>query len=140
MMRWLKNHSAMADEYDKLKNTLEELQNVVSPFTDNDWKKIKPHLESLEKRKNKRPKMSKPREKATINLAYIIVIGYFIILLLVMIYAPIYDWFMVKYVIQKGVTYEALNVTNTFTMANSALVGIVGVAIGHFFNVKDKES
>jgi hypothetical protein len=125
----------MATNYDELRKILEQTRSVASPFTDGDWKKVRNHLDSLTTRKNKKPSYKIRKENIATTLAFWIPIGYMAILLVVLIYVPLYNWAVIHLIINKNPTQDdLLTLKDTFQLVNTPLSPIVGVALGHFFN------
>lgn len=125
----------MADPLDESLKKLQELQNRPDGMTHKEWNTIKKGLKELQRRKEAPFDPKKHKAETTFDLAKMFIRYYFIAVLVVLLYVPLYNWFEMKY-LGKGKA-DSISVKDSFTMISTAITPLLAFVLGHYFKGKD---
>jgi hypothetical protein len=123
----------MADLDDSL-NKLQMLKKRPNGVTSNEWREIQKGVGELRKRKDFDPKQHKAQTQS--HLATMFIKWYFFTLLVVLAYAPIYNWIAIHMTTDHQ-RADLVNVKDVFMMVSAAITPILAFVLGHYFKGKD---
>ncbi len=123
----------MANLDESLKK-LQKLQKRPDGFTSNEWRTIQKGLGELRKRKEFDPKQHKAQTQS--DLAKIFIKWYFVILIVVLLYVPFYNWIATHFLGGNGKD-TLISVRDAFLMISGAVTPLLAFVLGHYFKGKD---
>ena len=123
----------MANLDESLKK-LQTLQKRPDGVTSNEWRTIQKGIGELRKRQEFDPKQHKAQTQS--DLAKMFIKWYFAILVIILVYVPIYNWSATHLFGESG--EEALiSVRDAFLMVSGAVTPLLAFVLGHYFKGRD---
>lgn len=118
---------------------LNKLKTRPDGVTAKDWAKIRKGVKELVKRRDAPFDPQRHKAETQTKLATTFIRWYFAILVLILIYVPVYNWVAVTFLIKEGQdpTAQLLGVKDAFIMVSSAVGPMLAFVLGHYFKGKD---
>lgn len=122
-------------QWDEISSKLQRIKRKPSEVTSKEWAAIKTTVDSLAKRRKTpfNPKSHKERTKST--LAKWFLGGYFTMLIVILVYVPIYNVITIKLLM--GSIDDLMNAKDAFIMVSSQLGPLLGFVLGYYFKSQE---